>query len=210
MRVLTIQRENISTTTLDLKQMLTDLALLDCGKCMLTKILCLLLSLALRRHLEAGYPFCPPTPHPSSPRPASPPHKNDTHEPDLALQPPPGGRGKEKDKKETEKERRRHRDNVSDQDQEAPAEGGGKKPQSNEGKGEEEGHEGEENPPNETPPPGEGEVEGGPKHGPGPDQEGLLMSVASCLQKWEDQYNQLVQNILVDLSDYWKRLQIPQ
>jgi len=188
--------------------MLTDIALLDFGKCMLTKILSLLLLLALRRQLEAGYPQCPPTPHPSSPPPASTPHTGGSHEPDLALQPPPGGKGKDKDKKETEKDRKRQRGNVSDQDPEAPAEGGKKPTQIPEGKGEEEGHEGEENPPKESP--GEGEVEGGPKPGRGPDQENLLTTVASCLQKWEDQYTQLVQDILGDLSDYWRRLKIPQ
>lgn len=202
--------------------MLPDMAKLDNGKCMLTRTLSLLLSLALRRELEEGTPTKPPsTPYPGRhqpsrdglppPCPPEPPHNghghghepkaDGTNEKNLALQPPPPGNKKDSEKKKP----------TGDQ---GPAPGG--KKQTGEGTDAEGGE--ETPPPGATPPTGqgEGEVEGGPEQGPnlapsqGRDLEGLLPGVASRLLRWEHQFDQLVDDIMTDLKGYWMRLKTPQ
>lgn len=222
MMVLIIMMDTINTTTLNLKKMLIDIAKQDFGKYMLTKILCLPLLLAQRRRLEEkDLPQCPLTPHPGlrsgHPPPTNGHERGDTGEKNLVLQPPPEGNRhseeKNKDESKKERDRKRHKGNVADQGPEAPPGGEGKKPTEEEGS--EEGNGGEEDPPKDTPPPpgeGEGEVEEGPKPDPGQGQGpvGLLPSLACHLQRWEDQYTQLVETIVGDLHDYWMKLKIPQ
>ena len=196
--------------------MLPGLAKLDVGKCMLMRTLSLLLLLALRRQLEKGPTRPPSTPHPgrhqqgdSLPPPCPPEPHNGHHHGDtggkrLALQPPPPGT---KDKTP---------------DDQGPPHGGDKQ-----FPGEGSDASGDENAPTpetpQDPPTGEGEgAVGGPQHGPsrGPspdpdrghdrDPEGLLPGVALRLSKWETQFDQLVETLVGDLQDYWKKLGIPQ
>lgn len=209
--------------------MLTDLALQDFGKFMLTKILCLLLLLALRRKLEADYPRCPLTPHPDGPAhpsPQSPPSSDGTGEKDLALQPPPpGGRGRERErhsKKPKEPEAGAEQDQAPVQETAAAAaaaaaEGKTPTPPKGEGKVEGDGNgngngneNGNEQTPLTEPPEGEGEVEGGRKPGQDPDPEDLPTGLALRLLKWEEHYNLLVQQVMGDLEGYWMRLKTPQ
>ena len=198
--------------------MLPDMAKLDNGKCMLTRTLSLLLSLALRRELEEETPTKPPsTPYPGRhqpsrdglppPCPPEPPHNghepkaDGTNEKNLALHPPPPGNKKDSEKKKP----------TGDQ---GPAPGG--KKQTGEGTDAEGGE--ETPPPGATPPTGqgEGEVEGGPEQGPnlapnqGRDPEALLPGVASRLLRWESHFDQLVDDIMTDLKGYWTRLKTPQ
>ncbi|ADH29816.1 hypothetical protein [Human papillomavirus 122] len=194
--------------------MLPDLAKLTNGKFMLTRTLCLPLSLALRHLLETGEkpPATPfpgagrtlrsslPPPCPPSSNGHSPQHPDGTDEKPLA--PPPRGR-KDKDKKPLQG------DQGPDQGVEQPPRG----------EGEVEGH------PRQTPtaPPGgegEGEVEGGPQQGPNPvpdpdpgrdpKPEGLLPGVALRLHQWEQAFDRLVESIMDDLNGYWQRLKTPQ
>ena len=87
---------------------------------------------------------------------------------------------------------------------------------------------GEGHPPPPPPPPNghdgheegplEGAVGGGDGHPPPPpappngheESQSLLGNVASLLTTWESLFNQLVQEIQVDLEDYWTKLSIPQ
>ncbi|ATQ38137.1 E4 [Betapapillomavirus 2] len=173
------------------------MVLQDHGKCMLIKILSLLLSLVLRRQLETP----PTTPHPGRFPPPCPTNGHhlpgDTAEKRLALQPPPGGKRNDK-----EKEKKPLGDEKADQGPEAPSSGEGGEPTDPP----------PEEPPN--PPSGEGEVEGGPLPGPdqgrGPEQEALLQGVASRLTKWEQQFDRLVDSIVGDLRNYWMQLKTPQ
>ena len=178
--------------------MLKGMVLQEPGKCMLIKILSLLLLLVLRRQLETP----PTTPHPGRFPPPCPTNGHhlpgDTAEKRLALQPPPPG-GKRNDK---EKEKKPLGDEKADQGPEAPSSGEGGEPTDPP----------PEEPPN--PPSGEGEVEGGPLPGPdqgrGPEQEALLQGVASRLTKWEQQFDRLVDSIVGDLRNYWMQLKTPQ
>ncbi|CCJ27719.1 E4 protein [Human papillomavirus 159] len=203
--------------------MLPDIAKLANGKCMLIRTLCLLLSLVLRHLLETGEKP-PSTPYPGRGRPPvrdlpppcpptnghSPQHRDDTQEKPLA-RPPPGRKDKEKEKEK--------KPLPGDQ---GPPHGGEHKPKG-------EGADGEDDPfpPTPSAPPtgeGEGEVEGGPQHDPNqdpnpapapapaptPNPEGLLPQVASRLLKWEQEFDQLVADIMGDLNDYWQRLRTPQ
>ncbi|CCV02862.1 E4 protein [Human papillomavirus 174] len=192
--------------------MLQNMASKDIGKCMLIRTLCLLLSLALRKQLETGNNTIPLTPFPG-PNPHPPPVSNgrgnrpDTDEKHPALQPPPEGKRRSSDKKRTN-------------DQQGPDQVPvtGKKP----GGTQQDGNGGEEEtPPPETAPPpappvgeGEGEVEGGPPQDPGRAPAhtpgGLLPELASRLQQWEGLFNQLVDSITEDLTDYWQKLATPQ
>nr|AYC54496.1 MAG: E4 protein [Human papillomavirus] len=204
--VLITWKELLKCITFNLKVMLPDMANLESGKCMLMRTLSLLLLLALRRQLEKG-PQPPSTPHPNRHQtdsllpPPCPPenghHRDDgTNEKHLALQPPPPGGKRDKDKEK--------------KTQQGPPQGGDKK---SPGEGTNADGDDPEKPP--PPPPGEGAVEGGPQHGPsrGPSQDpdpGLLHGVAYRLLTWEAQFDQLVDTILGDLKDYWRKLGTPQ
>ena len=181
--------------------MLNDMVQQDIGRCMLIKILCLLLLPVQRRQLESP----PRTPHPNRfppPTPQNGHHKppiSDTEEKRLALQLPPSGRKKEdkdKDKKPLQGKEQ------TDQGPEAPSVGEGGPPDDPS----------PEDPQN--PPGGEGEAEGGPSPGPAPDRdplhESLLTGVASRLTKWEQQFDRLVDSIVGDLRSYWMQLKTPQ
>ena len=214
-----IGKELLKFITYNLKLMQPGLAKLESGRCMLMRTLSLLLLLALRRQLEKGQP--PSTPHPTrrptdSFLPPPCPENGHHHEPkpdatdekNLALQPPPPGGRKDKDK-----------DKKTQQGDQGPPQGGDKKSPG-------EGTSADGDDPEKPPPPptgeGEGEVEGGPQPGPNQspshdpdpdpnrDHEGLLHGVAFRLQTWEAQFDHLVENILGDLKDYWKRLGTPQ
>ena len=171
------------------------MVLQEYGKCMLIKILSLPLLLAQRRQLETPptTPFPKPFPPPCPPPNGHHPPTADTAEKRLALQPPPGGK-KGKEKKPGEEK--------PDQGPEAESNGEGGKP---------------DDPPPEdpqNPPGGEGTVEGGPSPGHGPDPEpekqNLLEGVALRLVKWEQQFDHLVDTIVVDLRNYWMQLKTPQ
>ncbi|CAA75455.1 E4 protein, partial [human papillomavirus 75] len=167
----------------------------------------------------------PPTaPPPLAPRdhqnshPKPTPGKEGTEEKTLALQPPPGKRSRgdglgpepgpgdgtraqgpsESDPKNpADPDRDPDPENPEDpedpaapEDPPAGASGGGE--------GEAEGH----------PPPTNGHKgEVGPED---EDQEPFLTGLASRLTKWDQQYKQLVENILDDLEGYWQKLAILQ
>lgn len=56
-------------------------------------------------------------------------------------------------------------------------------------------------PPSPPPPNGENGEE---------ESQGLVPTVASLLAMWENQFNQLVEDIKEDLEDYWRKLMTPQ
>ena len=207
-------KELLKHIILNFKLTQLDIAELENGKCMLTRTLCLPLLLVLRHQLETGpYRTPPSTPFPNSQQRNShpPPTPQNGHHPGQradgtgakypVLSAPPAGR----DKKPRGDQGPDHRGDNS-----RPGEG-------SDG--------GEPDPPQGTPPTpptvGEGEVEGHPQGpnraptqepnpDPDPDREALLPQVALMLQMWENHYNQLVENILGALKDYWQKLMTPQ
>lgn len=203
------------------------------------KKLCLLLLLAPPRRGQNGNrsPPLPPTPAPHRlpqphlpPPPTRPPEPKEdkvnnenklpneegTGEKPLALQDPPHRpekrlKGQGRDPETDEKRRGQNTDQSGSgppaQAPEPPTPEPPEKEQGPLGEGQVEGH-----PPpapngHDPNPPSEGE-EG---QGPDPDPtESILRGVAYHLNKWEETYKQLVEDILEDLGNYWQMLGIPQ
>ena len=177
----------------------------------------------------------PPTPRPPTlppQRPQPPTSSNDDQDTDgktLVLQPPPPKRDPGKRSRDDEPDPGpsgpkkgelgpdldQHpvegSENVSEA--EVPTEGGGGDPDQPPkkdalGEGDVEGHP----PPRPSPPPALPPPCPPPHNGESGDEEvqGLAHTVASLLAMWENQFNQLVEDIKDDLEDYWRKLMTPQ